>query len=201
MNALQDGTWRLQAGDPTVLGWATLAGYLLAAWACGRAWKSSRVGAQRLELAHAIEASHQRRLAAWWLSVGMLMLALGVNKELDLQLLLGEMGKQLALEQGWYAQRKMVQLAFVTLFGTVLVASLSVAGFLLRRLIYRIWPATVGVALVLAYAGARAAIFHALRDSVDGTLASRLWVFELLGIALVAWSALRASRPLSRAAG
>jgi hypothetical protein len=200
MNAFQDGAWRLQAGDPTLLGWATLAGYMLGAWACWRAWRACRFGAQMLERAHAVEASHQRRLAAWWLGVGLLMLALGANKELDLQLLLGDMGKQLALEQGWYAQRRTVQLVFVTVFGCVLVAGLGIAGFLLRRLIHRIWPAIVGVALVLAYAGARAAIFHTLHDNADSTLASRLWILELVGIALVAWSALRASRPLGRAA-
>ena len=35
MAATEDGRWRPGIGDPTVLGWVTVAAYLAAAWACG----------------------------------------------------------------------------------------------------------------------------------------------------------------------
>ncbi len=44
-----------------------------------------------------------------WRSIAIAFLALGVNKQLDLQTALTEVGRVLANSQGWYAQRQSVQ--------------------------------------------------------------------------------------------
>jgi hypothetical protein len=195
VDSQNDGHWHLQAGDPTVLGWLTLVAYLLAALACWRASRTCRFGARMLERVHVDEAANQLRLAAWWLAAGVLMLTLGLNKELDLQTLIGEWGKQMALDQGWYPERRSVQRLFVLLFGTALLVGLGAAAFLLRHVLDRIAPALIGIALVFVYIGGRAMLFLVLRDRPVAGLLSISWPLELAGIALVAWSAWRAAQP------
>jgi hypothetical protein len=46
-------------------------------------------------------------------------LALGVNKQLDLQSALTEAGRVVANIQGWYAQRALVQLAFIVVVAII----------------------------------------------------------------------------------
>jgi hypothetical protein len=41
------------------------------------------------------------------------LFALGINKQLDLQTALTELGRVLALSQGWYEQRQVVQFWFI----------------------------------------------------------------------------------------
>src|SRR5205085_8940882 len=48
-----------------------------------------------------------------WYSISSLFLALGINKQLDLQSALTELGKIIAHAQGWYEQRRLIQLVFV----------------------------------------------------------------------------------------
>jgi hypothetical protein len=170
--------WLPRAGDPTPLGWLTLAAYLLAALACGRA------GVASLRRRHG-------RLAAWWFGAGLLMLVLGLNKELDLQTPFGQWGKQIALAQGWYEQRGAVQRGFVAGLAAVALAALALAAHALRDVWRTIAPALAGVALVLAYALLRAALFHVLRKGPYAPLLTLLWPLELAGIGLVAWGAWR----------
>ena len=71
--------WSPKIGDPTIGGWVTGVLYLLAAGSC---WITAR------ELVLEDIASNERR--AWW-AISALFLALGINKQLDLQSALTEM--------------------------------------------------------------------------------------------------------------
>jgi hypothetical protein len=53
------------------------------------------------------------RTRVLWAALGAALLLLGVNKQLDLQTLLIEVGKLMARDQGWYEQRHVVQVVFV----------------------------------------------------------------------------------------
>jgi hypothetical protein len=187
--------WQWHAGDPTALGWLTLLAYLLCAVACWRAWRACRSSATTLNALHPAEADHQARLSAWWLGVGGVMLLLGLNKELDLQTLLGLWGKQAAREQGWYAQRRVVQGVFVAALVLAAVAALGLAAYTLRQVLKRIALGLAGLGLVFAYALLRAALFHTVRDPSGQNALAWVWPLELAGIALVAWAAWRAARP------
>ena len=92
--------WSPGIGDPTVGGWITVVLYFLAAVSC---WVIAR------KLDH---DTQERRI--WW-SISILFLALGINKQLDLQTALTEAGRVLANFQGWYAKRRLVQLGFIVL--------------------------------------------------------------------------------------
>jgi hypothetical protein len=187
--------WQWHVGDPTALGWLTLLAYLVCVLACWRAWRASRSGAARLRVSHPAEADNLARLAGWWLGVAVVMLLLGLNKELDLQTLLGLWGKQAAREQGWYAQRRVVQGVFVAALVVAAVIALGLAAYALRGVLRRIALGLVGLGLVFVYALLRAALFHTVRDPSGQNALGGVWPIELAGIALVAWAAWRAVSP------
>jgi predicted outer membrane lipoprotein len=85
---------------------------------------------------------------------------LGLNKQLDLQSWFTEVGRDMALRQGWYAQRAKVQLAFITT-----MAGAGLAGLVLLRwhlgVMWRCYRLTcLGLALLAAFVVIRAASFH-----------------------------------------
>ena len=86
--------WSPKIGDPTVGGWLTVILYLLASVSCWRA--ACKVGTRDIQ---------ERR---GWQFISVLFLALGVNKQLDLQSALTEAGRVVANVQGWYAQRALI---------------------------------------------------------------------------------------------
>jgi hypothetical protein len=141
------GRWQPAVGDPTVWGWITVAGYALACTACAAA---------------AFRLRRQRAGDAWaWLGLAGLMLVLGLNKQLDLQSLLTQWGKDLAHQQGWYEQRRLVQAAFVAGLGLAMLAGLAVVGWAARRSFDR-WCALalVGVVMLAGFVLMRAAAFN-----------------------------------------
>ena len=96
--------WSPGIGDPTIGGWITVILYLLAAISC---WKTA------FELATVNTGVSQEQRA--WRAISALFLALGINKQLDLQTALTEAGRMLAHSEGWYNRRHVVQLAFIVL--------------------------------------------------------------------------------------
>ena len=171
-----DFNWSPGIGDPTIGGWVTVALYLLASFSC---WTSAR------KIRSKDGRSLQERRA--WGCISALFLALGINKQLDLQTALTETGRVLAHYQGWYAQRQLVQLAFIALVAmTFFVAAITVL-FWIRHAPIPTWLALIGTALVLCFVLIRAASFH----HVDRFIGTRIlglrwnWVLEMGGISLV----------------
>jgi hypothetical protein len=174
----------IEAGDPTFLGWSISVAYLLTALLALRAWWTCRAGGIGLV-----------RLATWWLGVSLLMILLGLNKELDLmQKIVRVWGKAAVISEGWYANRAAVQHAFVASVAVMLAVAVVGTLLYLHRVMERIIPALIGVALVLAYALLRTAVFNGLREAVPASLSSAMWLLEPAGVLLVLWCAWRASR-------
>jgi hypothetical protein len=172
--AVEDGRWVLGIGDPTPMGWATVAGYLVAAVLCVLWAKPGGRG----------------RLLPLALAAAMALLA--VNKQLDLQSLLTQIGRDLAKSQGWYQDRREYQVAFIAA-----IAGLAGLGFiLLAWLERRRWRectlALLGLAFLLAFIVVRAASFHHVDHGLGETWAGLRfnWILELGGIALVAAGAI-----------
>lgn len=166
--------WNSAIGDPTLMGWVTVALYLVAAVAsCAVA----------LELDAGARAFPRRELHAWR-ALAVLLFLLAVNKQLDLQSTLTEMGRYLAQHQGWYEARRNVQIVFVVAVAAAGIA-LLVWGFVLLREVY--WPTRValfGGGLVLTFVVIRAASFHHVDAFFSGRcLAGMRWnaVLEMAG--------------------
>jgi cytochrome bd-type quinol oxidase subunit 2 len=181
----QQITWRPTIGDPSVMGWVTVAAYALAAGAAlAASTRAERAG----------DAASRSSLA--WLLVAGLMALLCVNKQLDLQSLLTDLGRVLARRQGWYEDRHHMQKLFIF----ALISGALVAATALGMAFHRFWRqhALLGVGLVvlLTFIAVRAIGFHHLDILLHTAWAGVKfnWAMELSGIALVTWAALRAHR-------
>ena len=178
--------WSPEIGDPTVLGWVTVPAYLacaaLATWA---GTSVRRAAGGRLT----------SQVSFWFTAAGLLVL-LGLNKQLDLQSALTEAGRCLAREQGWYEERRHVQRAFVAAVAAAALGGTVLGLIAARRHLRVLWPAVLGLSLLLGFVAARAASFHHI-DAGLGTLVAGMRlnnVAELSGIALTLWGSRRARR-------
>lgn len=185
------GDWSPTIGDPTAIGWATVVAYVAGAAACVAAWRRERSG-----------DAPDPAVARTWLLLGILLGALGLNKQLDLQSALTAIGRSLAVRQGWYEHRRAVQLVFICV---VLAIGALLARGAMRAALGSLRPmrgALVGFTLLVLFVGVRASSFHhvdvLIGRSVGGvTLNGAL---ELGGIATILVSALR-YRPVGHAQG
>jgi hypothetical protein len=164
------GRWHPTIGDPTIIGWFTVGAYLacaaLAFWA---AWPHSR---------------HDRQPFFFWSGVGMLMILLAINKQLDLHTLLTEIGRQIARQQGWMDQRRMVQFWFIAGFSTLAAVVFVGAVLFMRNRLRRFMLAFIGLFFLLSFIIIRAASFHHI-DQILNTRILHLrmnWILELSGI-------------------
>ena len=179
--------WRPRIGDPSVMGWLTVAAYAAAAVAC---W----VAARRTPATPG-PPGRGRDFRMWW-AMAAVMGLLCLNKQLDLQSLVTDLGRVAARSQGWYAERRGVQKAVV--LATLGVAlSTSVAALVRFRPFWKRHPLLfAGLSLLGTFIAVRAISFH----HVDSLLKTRFigvkmnWFLELSGIALVWMAAARAGQ-------
>ena len=140
----------------------------------------------------AFAASRSGNDARFWLGVSLLLLLLGLNKELDLQSPLTEVGRNLTKATGIYEQRRLLQGLFLLL----LAGAAAFAVLRLTRMLSRssapTRAAAVGIAILLAFILLRAASFHHIDDwvTVDVRGLRGGWWLELAGIVVIALSAL-----------
>ncbi|MFN4192470.1 MAG: isopropylmalate isomerase [Tabrizicola sp.] len=174
--------WSPGLGDNHWMGWLTVAVYLLAAVVSGLA-------ARRLAGAQGADGRERR----FWIFAAGLMLALALNKQLDLQSLLTMIGRCHARLAGWYDLRRRVQEGFILVVAVGGLASLAMLAWLMRGILGRVWPALVGLGFVSGFVVVRAASFHHVDIALGSSLAGiRVnWLLELPGPVLVALVALR----------
>jgi hypothetical protein len=149
--SIADGRWHPGIGDPTLLGWLTVALYLAAAAICWRAAVVAR-GVRWPE--------YTRGEPLFWLLCAVFLLCLGINKQLDLQTWFTIVGKNIAQQTGWYAERRVVQMVFIVViafFGLVLGA---IGAWWTTRLSFPCRIAFLGAVFLGVFIIIRAASFH-----------------------------------------
>ena len=141
--------WSPGIGDPTVIGWITVLVYAAAAY----------VAALVLRRVRFPQASRRRERMFWGL-LAALLVALAINKQLDLQSYMTAIGRCIAKRQGWYDGRRVVQKDVIL----ALLAAMLVSGFvtwrMMRGTLQRNALALIGIVFVLAFVGVRAVGFH-----------------------------------------
>lgn len=161
--------------DPSGLAWFIVAAYFAGAFA-----------------AFAASRSATTREARFWLGVSLLLALLGLNKELDLQSVLTEIGRDLTRAIGIYEQRRLLQALFLLLLGGGAAYAILRLTRMLHRASSPAKTAAVGVAILFSFIFLRAASFHHIDDwvtvEVRGLRAG--WWLELAGIVVIALSAL-----------
>lgn len=199
--------WSVGIGDPTVMGWLTVVAYFAAAWLCLRAFMVEKAGPPRpyrqaigalwrVVRKHWPAPPAPARRAGLWLLLAFLLAALGVNKQLDLQSLLTEIGRVTAIESGWYENRRAVQVGFIGATLVTAAAAVAALWWLVRGHLRDFRLALGGMVLLLGFVIVRATSFHdmdaLIRSDVGGLELN--WVLELGGIVIVAVAAGRRLR-------
>ncbi len=178
--------WQPAIGDPSIMGWVTVWAYFTTALlALILGCKSKRKFPPETRKA-------QRN---FWLIVSVVMLSLGVNKQLDLQSLITAMGKYYAIRDGWYDNKRVVQFAVVSAILAIAALSLALFFYYMRDLLKTNWLAIAGLSFLLIFIVIRATSFHHIDIFIHSYMAGvRMnWLFELGGITAVAISALSLS--------
>lgn len=167
--AVEDGRWAPGLGDPTAMGWATVAAYLAASLLC-LLWAKPSGSGRFLPVAFAGA-----------------MALLAVNKQLDLQSLLTEIARDAAKAQGWYEDRQTYQAIFIGVIGSGAALGFAALLWMLRRRWKETALASAGFACLLAFVVVRAASFHHVDQGLGETWVGLRfnWILELGGIALV----------------
>src|SRR4051812_32542125 len=99
LSAMTMNGWVPGPGDNDWLGWACTLAYAFAAVGCWFAWRGD---AQRPKL---------------WPWILFLLVALGINKQLDLHLFIARVGKEVVTHEGWRHRWKLAQEIFVAMLG------------------------------------------------------------------------------------
>jgi hypothetical protein len=175
----EDGHWRFGIGDPTLMGWTITVAYLVTAGLC---WNAARV-AHRDAFAPAA-----RTHRFFWLLLALAIMFLGINKQLDLQTWLTEQGRSLAEWQGWYQQRRIIQLLFIGVLAFGGVMTFALIMWWVRNLARQLWPALLGISMLEIFVLARACSFNHVDQWFGLRFNFYAWrhAFELSGILLIA---------------
>jgi hypothetical protein len=176
MDFIEQIRWRPQIGDPSFMGWLTVFVYALAAFT---AFAAARRGGCAVGLANGSRPM--------WLMVATLLAFLCINKQLDLQSLLTDIGRIFAWQQGWYQERREYQKWFV--LGALAVSLLTTVllFFIYRQFWLKHFLLSSGLAFLLTFIVVRAISFHhvdtILKSFIGGVKMN--WALELFGIGLV----------------
>lgn len=174
-------------GDIGVMPWVITFAYFVAAGLCF--WAGRREKEQSLGRARRWHAP------AFWFTLCGLLVALGFNKQLDLQSDLTEGGRGLFKSLGLYESRRVFQAIFVLLFAAGAVAAVAGAIWFMRDLWNRYRLAFVGIIYLCTFVIIRAASFHHVDQLLywSGLGSSVNSLLELGGNVTIAVAAYRAA--------
>src|SRR3954452_18527378 len=176
-------------GDPNPIGWLTTFAYFCVSGFCF--WAGQR------EKENAIGRARVRHAPLFWFALCGVMVALGFNKQLDLQSDLTQLGRDMAVSEGWYENRRVIQSIFVVVFGLVAVAAVVAGLWFMRDLWRRYRLAFVGIVYLCTFVIIRAASFHHIDILLYHLPGAGYWVntfLELGGNVIIGYAAYQAAQ-------
>jgi len=174
------GNWRPSFHDNFFMGWLITGSYLACAFVAA------------LYATYLNQMEEKKAFQFWW-SISAIMILLGVNKQLNLQTLLTEVGRQIANAQEWYDRRRVVQFMFISILSASFLASFIGLAIIFRDMLRRYALAFCGLLFLLTYIIIRAASFHHISELIQYDLEGMKMngVLELAGIYFVMWAGLK----------
>lgn len=170
------GAWQPRIGDPNATGWLTVMAYLLCFVLAVQVWRRLKARPGR----------------GFWVLIAVLMLLLGINKQLDLQSALTALGRCMAQAQGWYDVRRPVQILFIAGLLIVMLLAFRAGLRAMRGQLRQNGVAFLGLVVLCAFVAVRAVGFHL----VDGLIGQQVlgipanYLFENAGLLLIALNAI-----------
>jgi hypothetical protein len=182
LSVIVNGHWRPGIGDPNFMGWLITAAYLITSLLCG-------VCAHRSDRVSILDRSGFYRIF-WW-GLALIMLIMGINKQLDFQSLLILVIKQMAHEQKWYAKRHIFMVWFAAVIAVFGMGLLIWMGWKLKRQWRQYGLALFGILLLITFVIIRIVPINRLNQFLSLQQGIRMIrsILEISGVALIGISA------------
>ncbi|EAZ90255.1 hypothetical protein [Crocosphaera chwakensis] len=170
-----DNSWKPGNGDPTIMGWLTVFFYFITAFLCFKCGQKN-----------------DKNNLIWW-GLAFILVLLGINKQLDLQSWFTLIGKKMAIEQGWYEKRRIVQKDFI--IGLIAISCASVM-FIMQwmgtKIKHFLLP-LLGLTFLVIFILIRATSFHHVDQLLGWNIGGMQmnWLLELGGISCLAIAAIK----------
>jgi hypothetical protein len=174
--------WVLGANDPGLIGWLTVIAYLATAALC---YATGRIVSKAY-------ACDRRPEQVFWFGLALALMALGFNKQLDLQTPFIGMSKHLAMAEGVYRERRVIQWGFIVFLAALGGSVLAWTCWKLRHRWRDYWLAYGGILLLCGFVLLQASPIHRL-DRLPWTKApavSGRHIMELAGIGCIGFAGL-----------
>jgi hypothetical protein len=176
-------SWAPKLGDQTAMGWAITLFYVY----------TVLLILYMLPKLRRIHPERRKIYTQFWIIVMLIFVVLGLNKQLDLQTFGTATLRCMARLDGWYEQRRNVQVTAI--LAGIFIGSTGLFGFLyfFRQIAPRCMLAFVGLGIEALFIFLRAVSFH----HIDTVFAMSIGdvkvhaIMEILGILLVAMNAIR----------
>lgn len=171
--------WQASIATAGAADWITVAAYLIAAVVSVQASKQAWLRRE------------PRDNIFWRVTAGLLMF-FAVNELLDLQILFTAIGRQHAIQHGWYSEHRQVQYKFIIGLSVTAVIVGLVTLWLTRHMQVAVRVALFGLGLIGLFVLFRAASFYHFDDFLGRGNPAFNWgsIQEILGIMIVATSAI-----------
>ena len=166
--------WAGRLGDTTFWGWLITLFYGIATIAA-------------VYYVIILSRSHATEKKILWICITVVLIVFGINKQLDLQILLTIAGRAVASAQGWLAYRRVVQKIFaVGIFGSIGMAGI-VALWYTRRVLVKSWLELLGTAILLGFVLIRTASMSHVNKAIrfEQNRISHIHAIELLGLLII----------------
>lgn len=180
-------SWSPRIGDPHFMGWVTVVIYFITS----------------IHLFHALRIQLYRGTIksfsvdhTLWISLIILSVLLGINKQFDIQTLLTQIAKCTALAHGWYENRRSIQILFIAILGLGIVTAMATCIVMNLNTFKRHLFIFLGTAFLMLFVFVRATSFHHM-DSILYLSFINLklnWILELIGPLLINYGAWIAHR-------
>ena len=179
--SIENDHWVPSISDPTIIGWVTVAVYFIVAIICLKATFISKLDKNQNK------SNQEKSIKNFLLFLTFFLIALGINKQLDLQTLLTQIGKNIAIEQGWYKDRRLVQVGFIIFIGLVGVSSLIILIRIYRNTCSSVKIALTGCIILFSFILIRASSFHHMDIFINiKIIATRInSIFELGSLLII----------------
>jgi hypothetical protein len=199
-----DNHWHLQVGDPDALGWTITVAYFVVAFLCGRAaWRVRRARRATAPTPQATDARDgggrpfdvARDPGAPWGALASGLVLLGLNKQLDLQILVRDVGLRAVHLAGLDEDRRWVGRAFVLALSAVVVGVMLTAARHLARARRRHRLLLLGLGMLAFFVVLRAGVYVPGLKQLNVSFYTAIHlVLELGSLILLGISAIR-TRP------
>ena len=167
------------------MGWVTVVAYFIAAIVLLGQWRlSAEIYQNHLKM-------HRRLLFLFAVT----MIGLGINKQLDLQTWLTNVGRDISRAQGWWENRRVAQAVVLTLIvlcgGALMMVIVKADGVVKEHRM-----ALLGFLVLIVFVVVRASSFFQMDRLINfRVFGFRMnWFLELGGIAIIAASAMQGVR-------